>query len=246
MCIVVGLFLARRLGLHGFEFSVVGDSVTTLSWVHRGRAKSTVSRRCQVVYAGILIATAAQPGYMSFLKSEDKIICDPWSRGVHTTATTFLELLGGSLLRDLLGIMSSEVVTVLDWCKSILEDQSKDFRESQIISIRIEGTLIDFHIVHVLEILAIQLGMMHPSIVESFVNNENMAACKSIDILSKGCSLYDETLIYTFLSNVLKADVQSTPIAKSLVCYTKVIANNNAFLKKTILSRSIAQRGNTY
>jgi len=90
MCVVVGLFLARGLGLHGFEFSVVGDSITTLSWVHRGRAKSTVARRCQVAYAAILIATAAQPGYMSFLKSEDNIICDPWSRGIETTMTRMI------------------------------------------------------------------------------------------------------------------------------------------------------------
>ena len=87
LCVIVGLFLARGLGLKGFEFSVIGDSMTTLSWVHRGRAKSTVARRCQVAYAGILLATAAQPGLMSFVSSETNIICDPWSRGITTAAT---------------------------------------------------------------------------------------------------------------------------------------------------------------
>lgn len=35
---------------------------------------------------GILLATAAQPGLMSFVSSETNIICDPWSRGITTDA----------------------------------------------------------------------------------------------------------------------------------------------------------------
>jgi hypothetical protein len=82
LCIVVGLFLARSMGLKGFQFSVLGDSMTTLSWVAKNKPKSKLARRAAVAYALLTAATTAQPGFMFYVTSKDNNICDAWSRGM--------------------------------------------------------------------------------------------------------------------------------------------------------------------
>ena len=67
LAILLGLLLTKTLGLRNCVFAVLGDSRSSLAWVLKGRARSTLCRRASIGFS-VLAVNVAATIYESHLK----------------------------------------------------------------------------------------------------------------------------------------------------------------------------------
>ena len=83
LAILLGLLLSKTLGLRDCVFAVLGDSRSSLAWVLKGRARSTLCRRASIGFSVLAVDVAASIYETKYVSSKDNVVCDGLSRGVH-------------------------------------------------------------------------------------------------------------------------------------------------------------------
>ena len=85
LAILLGLLLSKTLGFRDCVFAVLGDSRSSLAWVLKGRARSTLCRRASIGFSVLAVDVAASIYETKYVSSKDKdnVVCDGLSRGVH-------------------------------------------------------------------------------------------------------------------------------------------------------------------
>ena len=83
LAILLGLLLTKGLGLRDCVFAVLGDSRSSLAWVLKGRARSTLCRRASIGFSILAVNVAATIQTTEYVTSKANVVCDGLSRGVH-------------------------------------------------------------------------------------------------------------------------------------------------------------------
>jgi hypothetical protein len=82
LAVVMGLLLAKHLGLEHFAFDLAGDSTSSLSWAHSDRVASALAQRAGLAFTSIATAVDASVAEIKFLFSEQNRYMDAMSRGL--------------------------------------------------------------------------------------------------------------------------------------------------------------------
>lgn len=77
---ILGLLLARSLGLSGFRYTLMGDSRASLAWAAHGRSNSTRARRANIAFSMILLRLDASIADTVHVPGIDNVIYDGLSR----------------------------------------------------------------------------------------------------------------------------------------------------------------------
>ena len=64
-------------------FAVLGDSRSSLAWVLKGRARSTLCRRASIGFSVLAVDVAASIYETRYVSSKDNVVCDGLPRGVY-------------------------------------------------------------------------------------------------------------------------------------------------------------------
>ena len=82
LAILLGLLLSKTLGLRDCVFAVLGDSRSSLAWVLKGRARSTLCRRASIGFSVLAVHVAATIYETEYVTSKKNVVCDGLSRGI--------------------------------------------------------------------------------------------------------------------------------------------------------------------
>ena len=83
LAILLGLLLTKTLGLRNCVFAVLGDSRSSLAWVLKGQARSTLCRRASIGFSVLAVNVAATIYETEYVPSKENVVCDGLSRGIH-------------------------------------------------------------------------------------------------------------------------------------------------------------------
>lgn len=79
--VVLGLLLAKHLGLYGFAYQLVGDSVSSLTWSANDRASSEIARATNIGFAMASVEIDAVVAEIRHVPGVDNVVYDGLSRG---------------------------------------------------------------------------------------------------------------------------------------------------------------------
>ena len=83
VAIVIGLWLAGRMGYKNVSYALKGDSVSALTWANDDRAKSTICRTASICFSLLSVHLNVTVAEVVHVPGVDNIICDGLSRGLH-------------------------------------------------------------------------------------------------------------------------------------------------------------------
>jgi hypothetical protein len=86
LAVLLGLLLARRLGLSHFSYDLIGDSVSSLTWIARDRAASALARRANVALSLVSVDVDATVATTTHLAGALNTVYDGLSRGLSGSA----------------------------------------------------------------------------------------------------------------------------------------------------------------
>lgn len=80
MAILVGLHLAFSLGLRNFTYNLIGDSVTSLTWITKDQVKSDIAMKTNLAITLLSVEINATVGQTVAIKSKENATYDALSR----------------------------------------------------------------------------------------------------------------------------------------------------------------------
>ena len=81
VAVIIGMWLAGKLGFKNASFILKGDSISALQWAKEDRAGSTISRRASICFSLLSIQRGYSVAETVHVPGVDNIICDGLSRG---------------------------------------------------------------------------------------------------------------------------------------------------------------------
>jgi hypothetical protein len=82
LTILLDLLLSKTLRLRGCVIAVLGDSRSSLAWVLKGRARSTLCRGASIGFSVLAVDVTASIYETTYVSSKDNVVCSGLSRCV--------------------------------------------------------------------------------------------------------------------------------------------------------------------
>jgi hypothetical protein len=81
IAVLMGLLLAKNAGLYGFAYNLIGDSISSLSWVEHDRVKSQLAIRAGIGFTTVSVDIDSHVGALGYVPSHFNSVLDDLSRG---------------------------------------------------------------------------------------------------------------------------------------------------------------------
>ncbi len=81
LAVLVGILMAKHLGLHGFTYRLLGDSKSSLKWAEKDRAASLLARRANIGLTLVSVDIDASVSETEHVPGKKNVVFDGLSRG---------------------------------------------------------------------------------------------------------------------------------------------------------------------